>query len=172
MNSKLFQVKSISNSINHRLVISFALILLMTIFAPLLQNQIITGTIINSLLVLSVFMFGLSGALLLVFLPSVISLFLGFLPIAMTPMVPFIILGNIIFVLFVNSLKNKYWIGCISGVLAKSGFLFISSYLLFTYFAGGMSVKVLSSMMGYIQLLTASLGIVLVYPIIKALKKF
>lgn len=171
MNNKTFQAKSIAINGDYSLVIGFAVVLFMITFVPLLQNQIVTGTIVNALLAISVFLFGLNGAFLLVFIPSMISLFLGVLPLAMLPMIPFIFLGNIIFILAINIFKERYWIAGIIGSFAKAAFLFASSYILFSYFAGGVGVKLLSSMMGYLQLLTASMGVILAYGVLKIFKK-
>lgn len=150
----------------------FAVFLGLAVFAPFFNNQLITGTLINSLLIVSVFIFSITGASLLAFLPSSISLFLGLLPAAMAPMIPFIILGNLILVYIVDVLRKKnYLMTGILGAVAKAGFLYTVSYVLFNFFLNGAGAKIASSMMGYMQLLTALMGFVLAYPVIKLIRK-
>lgn len=150
----------------------FTIFLSLAIFAPFLNNQLITGTIVNSLLIASVFVFGIGGASLLAFLPSSVSLFLGLLPMAMAPMIPFIILSNLILIGAVNILKSKnYLTAGIFGAVAKAGFLYVVSFILFNYFLTGTGAKIASSMMGYMQLLTALMGVILAYPLVKMIKK-
>jgi uncharacterized membrane protein (DUF485 family) len=72
-------------------LVQFIVLLLAVSFAPLINNQIITGTIVNASLLIAVILLGMRGAVLLCLLPSIFSLFLGLLPIVMAPMVPFII---------------------------------------------------------------------------------
>jgi len=171
-NKQIDQTRAITINRDYSLVINFAVTLLLIIVAPLFQNQLVTGTIVNAILVSSVFLFGFNGAFLLVFIPSMISVFLGLLPVAMAPMIPFIFLGNFIFISTVSILKKKNILvaGSIAAAL-KALFLFISSYVLFNFFASGVSVKVVSSMMGYMQLLTALLGVVVAYGFLKIIKR-
>lgn len=166
------QTKSITKSKELLIVGQFALFLGLAIAAPFLGNQLLTGTLVNGLLAISVFSFGIGGAMLVALLPSSISLFLGLLPAVMAPMVPFIILSNIAFVLVLNSLRNKnYFLGGVLGSLAKASFLFAISYIMFNFFLSGNGARVASSMMSYMQLLTALLGITIAYPLVKFVKK-
>ncbi|MCK9393845.1 MAG: iron hydrogenase [Candidatus Paceibacterota bacterium] len=165
------QSKVVAISRDYSMLINFAVILSLIVLAPLLSNQILTGTLVNSLLVVSVFLFGFSGAFLLVFIPSIISWFLGLLPLAMGPMIPFIFVGNLIFIGVIGIIKDKnYWLGFVAAS-AKAVFLFVSSYVLFNFFVGGNNAKIVASMMGYVQVLTASLGVVLAYGVLKILKR-
>lgn len=150
----------------------FVVLLSLAIVAPLLGNQLLTGTLVNGLLVVSVFSLGVGGSVLLALLPSSVSLFFGLLPAAMAPMIPFIIMSNILMVLMVNAFKGKnYFIGGFLGAIIKASFLFFVSYIMFNFFLQGAGAKAASSMMGYMQLLTASLGVVLAYPVVKVLGK-
>ncbi|MFA6252003.1 MAG: iron hydrogenase [Candidatus Paceibacterota bacterium] len=171
MDYKILQSKAIAISRDHSLLANFAIVLALITIAPLFQNQIVTGSIVNALLIISVFLCGFSGAFLLIFIPSMISLFLGLLPSGMMLMIPFIFIGNAILVLNINAFKNRYWLGAIIGVFAKAAFLFASSYLLLNFFTNGISAKVASSMMGYLQLLTASVGAIIAYGTLKVLNK-
>jgi len=79
----------------------FILLLALAIGAPVLgiHSQWITGSIVNMVLILSVFLVGVRGAVLIGLLPSTIALGTGLLPAALAPMLPFIIISNIILVL-------------------------------------------------------------------------
>jgi hypothetical protein len=166
------QSKAIAIKKDFSLLINFAIVLSLVVVAPLLSNQLLTGTLVNFLLVISVFLFGFSGAFLIVFIPSMISWFLGLLPLAMGPMIPFIFLGNLIFVVAIDKLKNKnYWLAGGIAASAKAIFLFVSSYILFNFFLGGIGIKAAASMMGYMQMLTASFGVILAYGILRIMKR-
>jgi len=172
INKFMDQSKAIAIKKDYTLAINFAVVLLLAVTAPLLQNQLITGTLVNMLLVLSVFLFGLNGAFLIVFIPSMISWFLGLLPLAMGPMIPFIFVGNFIFIAGINMMKGKnYWLAGFVAAIAKAAFLFGSSYILFNFFLGGASAKIAASMMGYMQILTACLGVVLAFGVLKIMKR-
>jgi hypothetical protein len=102
----------------------------LAILAPLVQNQLITGTIVNATLFASVFILGIQGALAVAFFPSLVSLGLGLLPMIMAPMIPFIILGNLILVGLFAMLKNRnYWLAAASASIVKFVWLLITSQI-------------------------------------------
>ena len=135
----------------------FITLLLIVFLAPFIGNQFITGTIVNAVLILSFFLLGYKSALLLCFLPSAISLSLGFMPVAI--MLPFIIIGNVILVSAFKLIKN-YWIALFSGGIAKASLLFLTGSIF-------VSNPVVLSMMSWPQLLTAISGGLLAYMIKK-----
>ena len=57
--------------------------------APLLGHQIITGSIINTALFISVVLLGIRGAVLIALVPSLIAFATGLLPSVLAPMIPF-----------------------------------------------------------------------------------
>jgi hypothetical protein len=166
------QSKAISISKEYSMIMKFVAFLGLTMVAPFLGNQLLTGTLVNALLVSSVFVFGIRGALLLALTPSLVSVTVGLLPSAMTPMIPFIITANVLLVAIVDRFrKSNYFSIGLFGASAKAGFLFLVSYIMFNIFLTGPGAKVASSMMGYMQLLTASLGVIVAYPIVRAFKR-
>ncbi|MDD5639765.1 MAG: iron hydrogenase [Candidatus Pacebacteria bacterium] len=166
------QSKAIAIKKDFSLLINFAVVLSLAVVSPLLSNQLLTGTLVNSLLVISVFLFGFGGAFLIIFIPSIISWFLGLLPLAMGPMIPFIFLGNAIFVVMIDKLKNiNYWLAGGIAASAKAIFLFVSSYALFNFFLGGAGIKIAASMMSYMQILTAIFGVILAYGVLRIMKR-
>lgn len=150
----------------------FCILLSIIVFAPVIGNQLITGSIVNALLLISAMVLGLSSAILLSLLPSAISLSLGFLPWVMAPMVPFIILGNIIFVFSFDYLrKNNYWLGAISGSFLKFVFLFISSNVVITLFIKQTVATKIAAMMSWPQLITSLLGSMIAFFVWEAMNK-
>ena len=96
------------------------------VVAPYFLNQLITGSIVNALLFISVSVLGLQAAFLLCLIPSLISLYTGLLPLALTPIVPFIIVGNTFLILVFLRLKDKgFCFGAVPAVLAKFVFIWL-----------------------------------------------
>ena len=154
-------------SLNKKITLSlaqFIVLLLVVCFAPLIGNQIITGTIVNAALLMSVILLGMRGAVLLSLLPSLVSLSFGLLPMVMAPMVPFIIMGNIILVYVFNLLREKnFFLGLIPGALLKFSFLFLISNFVISFFVKQAVADKVALMMSYPQLITALMGGLLVY---------
>lgn len=157
-------------SINKRIAISliqFIILLAVISFAPLINNQIITGTIVNASLLIAVVLLGMRGAVLLCFLPSLASLLFGLLPMVMAPMVPFIIFGNIALVYIFNLLSEKnYFLGLVPAALVKFSFLFLVSNFLISFFIKQPVADKIAVMMSYPQLITALIGGVVAYLVI------
>lgn len=162
------QVKSIGIANGKILSIAqFTVLLGVAILAPLAQNQIITGTIVNAVLFASVFILGFRGALVIALFPSIISLGLGLLPGIMAPMIPFIVLGNIILVGMFALLKDKnYWVGAISASIIKFVWLLVTSQVVIALFIKGSVSAKIAAMMSWPQLITALTGAVLAYAFI------
>lgn len=163
-----------SISLNKTLLRSsqFALVLALILFAPLIGNQFVTGTIVNASLLASVVIFGLPGALLLCFIPSVVSLFAGLLPWVMAPMIPFIIMGNILLVWVFDLLRRRnFFLGVVPGALLKFSFLFLTSNYLVHFFVKEAVASKIAAMMSWPQLVTALLGGVVAYAIINKMQK-
>ena len=163
-------------SLNKRILLTasqFLILLSVVSFAPLLNNQFVTGTIVNASLLVSVVLLGMSGSLLLCLLPSLISLVVGLLPIVMVPMVPFIVLGNIIFILTFNALrKRNYFFGLVPAALLKFSFLFLTSNFLIQFFIKQAVASKIAVMMSWPQLVTALSGGFIAYLIIVSYNSF
>lgn len=159
------QVKVISlQSIKVSFAIKFIALLGVAVLAPLAQNQIVTGTIVNAVLLAAVFILGFKGAVAIAFFPSVISLGLGLLPGVMAPMVPFIIIGNLIFVSVFVAVKNKnYWLSAAGASVLKFVWLFATSQLVIALFIQKPIAVKIAAMMSWPQLLTALLASIVVY---------
>lgn len=145
----------------------FLLILSSIVLIPLAGNQLVTGTIVNALLLGSVILFGSSGALSLCFIPSIVSLSTGLLPWVMAPMVPFIVAGNVLLVLVFDFFRKKnFFLGLVPGALLKFSFLFFVSNYLINFFIKQSVASKIAVMMSWPQLVTALLGGVVVYSLL------
>lgn len=154
---------------------SFAIATILPFF---LHVQLLTGPIINAMLILVTIILGLRWALTLSVIPSIMALVGGLLLPFMTPVVPFIILSNMIMVVGVNyfylaasSVNNGFWKGALAGALAKSFFLMLTGFAVLKYFHNPQAVKLAVSAFGLVQFLTALAGAVIAFGFLKFTKK-
>lgn len=151
--------------------LKFTILLGLVIAAPFFHFQAITGTVVNAVLILAVFILGRKEAVTIGIFPSLISVITGLLIPAIFPLVPFIILGNVILVFIVGVLKREsYWKGVIAGSIAKFLLLYISGIILVKIFELGNLTEIIGVMFGWQQLLTALSGGVVAYAALKILK--
>jgi hypothetical protein len=151
------------------LALTFGLTLA-SIAAPMLfghtpANQWITGTLVNACLFLSAWNLPAGNGIMIAALPSGIALTRGLLPAALAPMIPFVIAGNILLLLFARFTKKTFFLSILSAGFAKAVLLSSASLLLTT------SVKPLLMMMQWPQLITALAGGFLAWTIMKIIKK-
>jgi len=124
-----------------------------TIFAHAPHNQLITGTIVNGLLIWGAWRLGLANALFVAAVPSTIALIQGLLPAPFALMIPYIIAANSLLVIVFSALRKTPLIGIATASLAKFGFLFIVS----SFYATKIGPSILL-MFQWPQLVTALLG--------------
>jgi len=152
--------------------LKFTALLGISVAAPFFHFQALTGTIVNAALIMAVIMLGRKEAITIGIFPSLISIVTGLLVPAAQPLVPFIILSNIILILVVGfSGKENYWEGVISGSILKFGFLSVSGIILVKVFEFDSMSKIIAMMFSWQQLLTALSGGVVAYGALKILKK-
>jgi len=155
---------------NILILMQFATLIGVATIAPLFKQQIITGSIVNATLFIATILFGIKGAILVGFLPSLISLSTGLLPLALMPMISFIIVGNAIMIITFSYLKEKnYWLGIILSALLKFIFLLSSSIIIFDLFFPERISSAIMTMMSWPQFLTALIGGLLAYAFSKKL---
>jgi len=154
------------------LTAQFAVLLAISVLAPLFHFQPITGPTVNAVLFLAVLLLDVEWALMLCLLPSLIALSVGTLPVALTPMVPFIMTSNAILVISFYLLKRKnFALGVITASVLKFLFLFSTSYIVVNLISAKPIAAKAATMMSWPQLITALTGGLLVYLFIKILKK-
>ena len=149
----------------------FVVILGIATFAPLIGQQSITGPIVNAALIISTILLGVRGAILIAIIPSIVSLSVGLLPAVLAPMVPFIILSNMILVLVFDYIKKNYWRGIVAASILKFLFLFSTSYLVVNLIAKSEIAQKAAAIMSWPQLLTALGGGIVAYIVLKVIKK-
>lgn len=99
--------------------------------------QWVTGPIINAIFIILLFRSGIRSALTLCLVPSLMALSGGLLPAILAPIVPFIMVSNVIFILTIDwfnqnlqEINQRYWYGVILGATFKFAFLLASIKLI------------------------------------------
>jgi hypothetical protein len=154
------------------------LLSIISILPFFIHLQWLTGPIVNAILVIILFVVGKREALLACFIPSVTALAGGLLPFVLFPMVPFIILGNIIYILAIDYFlqnskpgKNGYWLGVGIGSFAKFIFIFSAGQIIGRLFLTGKLTVIVAQMVSWPQFATAFLGGMIAWVVIKKLKR-
>jgi len=137
----------------------FAILIGVATMAPFLGQQAITGPIVNATLFISTIFLGIRAGILMSLFPSVIALSVGLLPSALAPMIPFIMIGNIILVLCFDFLKNRnYWLRIIMASALKFVFLFGTSSIVMNLILKTEIANRAATIMSWPQFLTAIAG--------------
>ena len=163
-----------------RTAVSAALLVVLQVATMALGNQIITGAVVNLILIVSVMICGLSTGLTVAIISPVMAKLFGIGP--FWSLIPFIAAGSIILVLlwhFIGNmhLKNKY-IAYISALVAaaaaKAAFLYTGIVRIAIPFLLELSEqqsKAVSGMFSFSQFITATIGGVCATIILSTLKK-
>ncbi len=127
-------------------------------------SQFFVGPTVNAILILTLYFSGLKWALLVGVTTPVLAFLTGVLATPMAPFIPFIAIGNGVYILVFSLLKNKKHgetTGIILASLLKFLFLYISATQIINIFAFGIPDPVkqkLAIAMGVPQFLTAMVG--------------
>ncbi|MDD5527576.1 MAG: hypothetical protein PHO56_01195 [Patescibacteria group bacterium] len=148
-------------------------------FLPfLIHIQWITGPIINALLILILFIAGIRAALLMSLVPSVMALAGGLLPAVLAPVVPFIMIGNVIFILSIDYFYraaqkqlNGYWIGVAVGAALKYLFIWFNANLMISLILKKDLASAVIQIVSWPQFATALAGGAIAWAILKWLKR-
>lgn len=155
-----------------KVLIQFIVLTGIATIAPFFLHQFIAGPLVNAVLFIATVLIGPYNTLILALLPSTIALSVGLLPPVLAPMIPFIMLGNIILVYAFNAFwKKNYWLGVGVSSVVKWLFLWGSSYVVVQLLLKKEVAEQVSLMMSWPQLLTAVGGGILAYIFLKAAKK-
>lgn len=169
----MIQTKIISIKKEKTIVLSqFVVLMGIALAAPLIQTQLISGTIVNLVLFVSTAILGIQAGILIGLLPSLFALATGLLPITLAPLIPFIIIGNIILVVVFNFLKEKnYWSAIILAGFFKFIFLFSVSSILINLFLEKQITSKAALMISWSQLFTVLAGGLIAFLFLKKIKK-
>lgn len=154
-------------------LVAFSGLLGLTFLVPaVIHQQAITGPIVNAILLIASAMLSPSSAMLIGILPSTVALSRGLLPLALAPMIPFIILGNALYVHLFGHLKSKNFVlGVAVAAVAKFGLLYSASQLILQNLLPGKLVTKATQMMSWPQLITALIGGFLAWVILSGLNQ-
>lgn len=140
---------------------------------PLYHQQFITGPIVNATLFATTLLLGTQAGIFMGIIPSLIALSVGLLSPALSPMVPFIMMSNIILVLSFGFLKDKsYWLAVGLASFLKFLFLFGTSSVVINLLFKKEIASSIAMMMSWPQLLTALTGGALAYLSVKLFKRY
>lgn len=162
---------------NRELSLSIFFSSLIFLIPALVHQQFLTGPIINALLILSLLNLGKDKAFFLSLIPSSVALANGLLPVALAPMVPFIMISNcfylIIFAKFYQpkAVFGKNFLTVLLAAFGKSLFLFLVSKLIMEGLLTAPLSSRIASMMSWPQMWTATVGGVLALLLQKNLEK-
>ena len=141
-------------------------------------SQFFVGPAVNAILILTVAICGGIYGVLVGSLTPLLAYLTGQLASALGPFIPFIIIGNILFVLSFTILnkRGKYgkYLGVIIGAFIKYVFLSISASKLIPLFKLNMPAKIVNKLvitMGIPQLITALVGGAFALMLIEILRK-
>ena len=133
----------------------------------------ITGPLVNGVLILATWAVGLPGGLIIALLSPAAAFFLGATPVMnlIPVMMPVVMAGNSILVLFVHGFGEKQIPGLLWGSVCKAGFLWLTVwYAVLPLFAGNIPEAKRSTMTALVrvqfsvtQLITALLGSLLAW---------
>ncbi len=140
-------------------------------------NQFLVGPLVNSVLLLTAFICGTKWGGITGALTPIMALLVGQLASPMMPFIPFIMIGNILYVVVFGLLKDKnfgLYIGILAGAFIKFIFLYLSATKLVYLFGLNLPEKILAKLavsMGFTQFITAITGGIITVIIIKILKQ-
>lgn len=158
-NQSQSQVLAKDLSFTQSLIIFSSLLGLTFIVPALIHNQAVTGPIVNAILLIAASIVSPSSAMLIGMLPSTVALSRGLLPLALAPMIPFIILGNALYIYLFSQLKNKsFGLGVAVASVAKFSLLFGASQLVLQNLLPLKLATKVTQMMSWSQLATALIG--------------
>lgn len=140
--------------------------------------QWLTGPIVNALLIIVFFIVGIRSALVLCLIPSLMALVGGLIPAILAPVVPFIMIGNVIYIIsidriytyFINK-KYAYLYGVVIGAIAKFIFIYFSTSFIAKLIIKQELMQKVAQMMSWPQLATAVMGGMIAWIVLKWLKR-
>lgn len=168
MDTKIISINSTKTK-----VVLFAVFLAILIAVPaFIHSQWITGPMVNAVLLISAVLIGPMEAVFLGLMPSTVALSTGLLPLPIAPMVPFIMIGNAILIaVFYYSYKKNIFASIGIAAFLKFAFLHFSVVLIMSRLLNPTLSSNLAVMMSWPQFVTAVVGGVIAYAILKGMKK-
>ncbi|MFA6437498.1 MAG: ECF transporter S component [Candidatus Paceibacterota bacterium] len=164
--------KTLAKTVIAKSIVFSVFLSVATILPALIHQQFITGPIINAILFASTIILGRESAIIIGLIPSLIALSFGLLSPALAPIVPFIMMSNALLVMIFGAFRKKnYWIGMIFASILKFVFLFVTSSIVINLLLKKEVATKVAQIMSWPQLITAIMGGIIAFLIIKATKK-
>ena len=154
--------------------ILFALIsIFIVLTVPMLSHQqLIAGTIINACLLITVVLLGQIEGTLIGLLPSLVALSSGLLPLALAPAVPYIMVGNALYIyLFSKIYKHHLLTALLVAAGIKFAFLAFSSEVILQRLLQPAQLSKVITMLSWPQLITSISGGVLAIVVLRLRQK-
>ncbi len=151
-------------------ILCFAFFISIAVFCPLLKNKYVVGTLINAALFLSVTFLGIRSAVLVGIIPSLIAVSTGLVPVYFAVFIPVIMLANILLVSVFGFVKFEYLKAVFFAAFFKAVFLSCIGFIIVLGAADSFLAKHFFSVMGMHQFVTAGMGGILSFSILKYLK--
>jgi hypothetical protein len=173
MTSRQTRVAVLSD--NRALAITKAAFLLgIVLVSPMFFSQPVTGVFVNAALVLAALFFGIrKEAILIAVAPSLVALVRGQLPAAFLPIVPFIMVGNLVLIagfhLTYRKYRNFLLAAGLGSVLKFAFLLSVAVAFSLTLFAGSPLAAKVTTMFGILQLGTALGGSIVAFVVARML---
>jgi hypothetical protein len=166
-------------AVNVRTAVQFlGLASVATVLPFVIHIQLLTGPIVNAILILLLFLVGIRSALLISLVPSIMALAGGLLPAPLAPAVPFIMLSNVLFILTIDQLRYRfndeqkgYWAGVFVGAGLKFLLLYFSVQFIVRLLLKKELAAAVTQLMSWPQFLTAVAGGAIAWGFLKWLKK-
>lgn len=157
---------------NWSIWIKFLALLGLALLAPWFHQPWLGGPMLDAILLIAVVLVGLRGALWLALLPSAVSLSLGWFPLVLLPLLPFMIIAHVIMVVaFDHFWRKNFWWAVLIGGLLKFLFLWSSSAWFTDSIIREEWTRATAGLMSWPQLATAFIGGVIAYGFLKSINK-
>lgn len=164
-------VSRISVSTYNKTFAYFSLLFLSIFLPSIIHQQAITGPLVNAILLIATMVLGSSAALTIGLIPSVVALSRGLLPLALAPIVPFIMLSNAVYVMIFSGVEKKnFTTAVIVASVSKFALLYFVSQYLLTALLPQKFLSNASAMFSWPQLITALTGGLIAYIFLRSYK--
>jgi hypothetical protein len=117
----MYKASTLSSSLSWQRIAKIGLLISLGLLLPAFGlPQVVTGPLVNALLILAVESTGVGAAMVVGMITPLNALFSGILPLPLAVMIPFIALSNAAFVGVYSALRQKnYWLGVVAGAIIK-----------------------------------------------------
>jgi hypothetical protein len=148
--------------------VGMAALTLVAVLAPLLRVQLLTGIIVNACLVIALATLGKKPALGVALFPSTVAALSGTLPPALVPLIPVIVIANAVLIHVFDFFKGRgFAAAALASSFAKYAFLSLAGYAYLAVFSTPAVSRGIAAVISYMQLITALLGCLAAYFIVR-----